>query len=348
MSGPLLCPRCRDAFRFSSTSELRLHLITNHSYETLLLLSQGRRRSPRPRSLLPLLGPSEAPPQSSSLGTERQERPRSLEAPDPASTSSTSTSTSTALVLSPRHIRELVLTVDLGLEERLGLGLDLGSRIVRTLEQVELRVERKLERLKSRLRDQDQLLRDQRSLEQQLRSERQQLEDRTLHLSSQVSAAEELMDKLRKDLEDRESELCQKQQEMEQIECFLRGLAQREAEAKVKLQVFIESLLDRAERAERQLLLLTSGPDQDLSRESLEELVTRRLQESSGNRRSFSLSDSEQLQQNSMWESAPTRTLSLGSPPDELPPPSLSSTRFYEGGWGRTWSKSQNRDQDED
>lgn len=34
------CPRCGDNFRFSSVPELRAHLVSRHTYETLLVLSQ--------------------------------------------------------------------------------------------------------------------------------------------------------------------------------------------------------------------------------------------------------------------------------------------------------------------
>ena len=37
---PYFCPRCGDEFRFSSVPELRAHLVSQHTYETLLVLSQ--------------------------------------------------------------------------------------------------------------------------------------------------------------------------------------------------------------------------------------------------------------------------------------------------------------------
>lgn len=233
------------------------------------------------------------------MGMEPQESPRPLEGLDLALFSTS------ALVLNRSGLIQTFVTVDFGLEERLGLGLDLGSRIVRTLEEVEERVNRKVERLESRLHHQEALLRRQRQTEGKLRAERNELDTRVVHLTGQVNAAEELMEKLRKQLQEKETELSHKQQEMEQIESFLQGLAQRESEAKSRLQVFIESLLDRAENAERHLRLMTST-----SRISLEDL-TRCLQESRGNMRSFSVSDSDDLQLH----------------------------RFVEGGWGQTWSK---------
>ncbi|KAK7910125.1 hypothetical protein WMY93_014809 [Mugilogobius chulae] len=323
MSGLLVCPRCGDAFKFSTISELRVHLITRHTYETLLLLSQARVRPSRPRSLLPLPGPVLAEIQSTSLGRPQlYESPLPLESLDLASSSTSSVQLFQSLVLPRRKLTEALLRVDIGLEERLGLGLDLGSRIARTLAEVEERVNRKVDRLKSRLDQKEAELRRQKDLEESLRADKRELNERVAHLTKQVSVAEELMSKLLKDLDDKEMELNQKQQEMVEIECFLSGLAQREAEAKVKLQVFIESLLERADRAERQLLLLTPNkPLPHPHRSSLDDIITSRLQESIGNRRSFSLSDSYGLglQPISSWDCGPTRTLSLGSADEDSP-----------------------------
>ncbi|KAJ0006612.1 hypothetical protein NQD34_013885 [Periophthalmus magnuspinnatus] len=314
MSGLLICPRCGDTFKFNTIAELRVHLITQHTYETLLLLSQARVPTSRPRSLLPLPEPMSAQTQSSSVGSELQESALPLESLDLASSTS-SVQLLQPLVLPRTRLTEAFVTVDIGLEERLGLGLDLGSRIARSLAEVEERVNRKVDRLKSRLDQKEAELRKQKELEEKLRADKQELNTRVVYLTGQVSAAEELMSKLLKDLEEKETELSHKQQEMVEVECFLSGLAQREAEAKVKLQVFIESLLERADRAERHLLLLTSHkPLPHPHRSSLDDIITSRLQESIGNRRSLSLSDSYGLgfQPISSWECGPTRALSLG------------------------------------
>ena len=45
---------------------------------------------------------------------------------------------------------------------------------------------------------------------------------------------------------------------MAQIDQFLQETAAREANAKVRLQQFIEELLDRADRAEKQLQIISS------------------------------------------------------------------------------------------
>lgn len=47
--------------------------------------------------------------------------------------------------------------------------------------------------------------------------------------------------------------------EVIQIDQFLKETAAREANAKVRLQQFIEELLDRADRAEKQLQIISSS-----------------------------------------------------------------------------------------
>lgn len=63
------------------------------------------------------------------------------------------------------------------------------------------------------------------------------------------------------------------QREVAQIDQFLQETAAREANAKVRLQQFIEELLDRADRAEKQLQIISScgtTPNGSLGRCSLQ------------------------------------------------------------------------------
>ncbi|XP_034146520.1 F-box only protein 41 isoform X2 [Esox lucius] len=72
---PYFCPRCGDDKRFGDVPALRSHLVSRHTYETLLVLSQARARSSRPGTLLPLLNHTAARPDHPVLGTERDGRP---------------------------------------------------------------------------------------------------------------------------------------------------------------------------------------------------------------------------------------------------------------------------------
>lgn len=66
---------------------------------------------------------------------------------------------------------------------------------------------------------------------------------------------------------------CPTSREVAQIDQFLQETAAREANAKVRLQQFIEELLDRADRAEKQLQIISScgtTPNGSLGRCSLQ------------------------------------------------------------------------------
>ncbi|XP_068569164.1 F-box only protein 41-like [Cebidichthys violaceus] len=324
---PYFCPRCGDGFRFSSVPELRAHLVSRHTYETLLVLSQTRVRSSRSGALLPLPGRAVAQIRSSSLGAEAHSLPLPLACLDLASSAASvqllremfgspagrpeEDPPSTALELFPG----LGLSFGVGLEERLGLGLD--GKIARTFAEVEERVNRRVGRLKAELQRREAELEQERRGGERLKSEKQEVEERATYLSRQVSAATEMMERLKKDLQGKDKELSERQQEMVGIECFLRETAEKEAEAKSRLQVFIETLLERADRAERQLLLLDSHTHHHHRRYthtdpyegyapapgrggrsldgSTDDVIADKMHGTIGNRRSYSVSGSYRL-----------------------------------------------------
>ncbi|XP_069375083.1 F-box only protein 41-like isoform X3 [Paralichthys olivaceus] len=434
---PYFCPRCGDKFRFLSVPELRAHLVSQHTYETLLLLSQARVRSSRPGVLLPLPGPAVAQRQSFSLGMEAHSMPLQLACLDLASSSASikllremfgsselappATSTgcpddpSTALALpgtlEPFHGKELGevlefgLSVGIGLEERLGLGLD--RKIAQIFVEVEERVNRRMGRLKVALQTREVELERERWEGERLRSEKQEVEERAAYLSRQVSAAMEMTERIKKDLQGKEKELNKQQQEIVDIERFLRETAAKEAEAKTRLQMFIETLLERADHAERQLMQLSSHTHHNRYTHrndkythadvyadpytltgvyapvpgrrgrsldgSTDDIMPDKMQETIGNRRSYSVSGSCRLDEQlhslphyssrlsgGMW----TSSLGLGGwdcegglvqlPPHHYPPPwnrrergggDGRRERFWvrDGGWGRTWSNRNRR-----
>ena len=80
--------------------------------------------------------------------------------------------------------------IDIGLEERLGLGVDL--KIGRMFAEVEERVNRRVFRLKAELRKREAELEKERRGRERLKSQKQEVEERAAYLSRQVSAAGEL------------------------------------------------------------------------------------------------------------------------------------------------------------
>uniref|UniRef100_A0A3Q0SWX3 F-box protein 41 n=1 Tax=Amphilophus citrinellus TaxID=61819 RepID=A0A3Q0SWX3_AMPCI len=296
---PYFCPRCGDGFRFSTVPELRAHLVSRHTYETLLVLSQwtlpsqsdliqasfnfvlmfqARARSSRAGALLPLPGPAVSQSQSSSLDMEHQNLPLPLACLDLASSSAStqllremfgasdrllpastvhSEISSTALAIPGsvdpfpgKNLGEVGVQlglVGIGLEERLGLGLD--HKIARTFAEVEERVNRRMGRLKVELQRREMELQRARRDKERLRSEKQEVEEKAAYLSRQVSAAMEMMKQLNKDLTGKEKELSERQQS---VSGSLLDIPDK------TMNLFCHTLLERADRAERQLLILGS------------------------------------------------------------------------------------------
>uniref|UniRef100_A0A8C6M540 F-box protein 41 n=1 Tax=Nothobranchius furzeri TaxID=105023 RepID=A0A8C6M540_NOTFU len=352
---PYFCPRCGDKFRFSCVPELRAHLVSQHTYETLLVLSQTRVRSSRPGALLPLPGPAVSQKECSSLGMDPRSLPLPLACLDFASSSASIQmiremfsppdqlsavppgDMSTALALPGSLDLDLGLPVRIGLEELLGLGLD--HKIALAFAEVEERVNRRVGRLKEEVRRKEAELEREKLNMERLRSEKQKVEERATYLSNQISAAADMMERLEDNLRDKDNELSERQQDMADIEMFLRTTAEKEAEAKSRLQVFIETLLERADRAERQLLLL-SHHDNDLHYAdpythsqvyspvpgrggrsldgSTDDIISNKMLEAIGNRRSYSISGSCRLGDQH---------------------PAHHRYRMGDEGWGTTWSR---------
>uniref|UniRef100_A0A8C7WGP8 F-box domain-containing protein n=1 Tax=Oncorhynchus mykiss TaxID=8022 RepID=A0A8C7WGP8_ONCMY len=268
---PYFCPRCGDDKRFDSVPALRSHLVSRHTYETLLVLSQARARSSSPGTLLPLLPHAVAQPKHPVLGSERERLPFPLACLDLASSSA---STHLLIEILPdlglRGLDRRWLGPSLGLEfglcldESLTLGLGIDERlgversIARTFAEVEERVSQHVGCLRAELERREAELEHERRDAARLERENEELEDQASHLSRQVAVSVEMMATLKRDLQGKDQELCRKQQEVCDIERFLTATAEREAEAKLQLQTFIEALLERADRAERKLQLLVA------------------------------------------------------------------------------------------
>lgn len=92
--------------------------------------------------------------------------------------------------LSDVDVLDFGLSVGIGLEERLGLGLD--CKISRTFAEVEERVNRRMGRLKVELQRREMELERERRDGERLRSEKKEVEERAAYLSRQVRGADML------------------------------------------------------------------------------------------------------------------------------------------------------------
>ncbi|XP_031964671.1 F-box only protein 41 isoform X1 [Corvus hawaiiensis] len=282
---PYRCPRCGEHKRFRSLSSLRAHLEYNHTYETLYVLSKTN--SICDAAVFPLaadgalLTPAARRDYFESTSFQGKDQRFSCDLVpadelEPAPSSSPS----------PRYVHEIEIplteiftrgkavapapappaTMDTAYEEGLARlkirafeKLEVDKRLEKLTEEVEQKIASQVGRLQVELDRKSSELEKAKQESLRLSREKQELEDRASELSRQVDVSVEMLASLKQDLVQKEQELTRKQQEVLQIDQFLKETAAREANAKVRLQHFIEELLDRADRAEKQLQIISSS-----------------------------------------------------------------------------------------
>ncbi|XP_061102992.1 F-box only protein 41 [Conger conger] len=288
---PYRCPRCGEHKRFRSLSSLRAHLEYNHTYETLYVLSKSN--SVCDGALVPLV--TERPLLTSAGGGRdpSEQRPRdrgfpydlpcaddlgltaaaarcipNVEIPlseifiKKGMASTTPPNPTTAVAVAANVAAS---AVEAAYEEGLARlkvrafeKLELDERLEKLSEEVEQKIAARVGRLQVELERKSSELEKAKLESVRLGQEKQDLEDKASELSRQVDVSVEMLATLKQDLVNKEQELTHKQQEVAQIDQFLQETAAREANAKVRLQQFIEELLDRADRAEKQLQIISS------------------------------------------------------------------------------------------
>ncbi|NXM86727.1 FBX41 protein, partial [Oenanthe oenanthe] len=280
---PYRCPRCGEHKRFRSLSSLRAHLEYNHTYETLYVLSKTN--SICDAAVFPLaadaalLAPASRRDYFESTSFQGKDQRFSCdlvpaEELEPAPAASPS----------PRYVHEIEIPLgellargkavapaaaapaDAAYEEGLARlkirafeKLEVDKRLEKLTEEVEQKIASQVGRLQVELERKSSELEKAKQESLRLSREKQELEDRASELSRQVDVSVEMLASLKQDLVQKEQELTRKQQEVLQIDQFLKETAAREANAKVRLQHFIEELLDRADRAEKQLQIISSS-----------------------------------------------------------------------------------------
>ncbi|XP_042322368.1 F-box only protein 41 [Sceloporus undulatus] len=287
---PYRCPRCGEHKRFRSLSSLRAHLEYNHTYETLYVLSKTN--SICDATVFPLASDSTllTPTtrrdifESTSFQGKEQRFTCDLIAADELEPSSSPVASRyvheieiplteiftrkamTSATTPPAAAAAAVAAVDAAYEEgltRLKIRafekLEVDKRLEKLTEEVEQKIASQVGRLQVELDRKTSELEKAKQESLRLSREKQELEDRAVELSRQVDVSVEMLASLKQDLVQKEQELTRKQQEVIQIDQFLKETAAREANAKVRLQQFIEELLDRADRAEKQLQIISSS-----------------------------------------------------------------------------------------
>uniref|UniRef100_A0A3B4A6G8 FBX41/ZN365 C2H2-type zinc finger domain-containing protein n=1 Tax=Periophthalmus magnuspinnatus TaxID=409849 RepID=A0A3B4A6G8_9GOBI len=297
---PYRCPRCGEHKRFRSLSSLRAHLEYNHTYETLYVLSKSNSVCDA-AALLPLVAEgalitpnnndSFEPLRPSAL-KERHFPCRELPCADELSLTPAHSNSSSRYIpnvefpLGEIFMKQAMASTDPAsaveaayeeglarLKARAFERLELDERLEKLSEEVEQKIAARVGRLQAELERKSSELERAKQESERLSQEKQDLEDKATELSRQVDVSVEMLANLKQDLVSKETELTHKQQEVAQIDQFLQETAAREAKAKVRLQQFIEELLDRADRAEKQLQIISScgtTPNGSLGRCSLQ------------------------------------------------------------------------------
>ncbi|XP_062408785.1 F-box only protein 41 [Sardina pilchardus] len=286
---PYRCPRCGDHKRFRSLSSLRAHLEYNHTYETLYVLSKSNSVCDA-AALLPLVAadgallnqataaaaasPYRELPCADDLGLTPAAAARYLPnvefplgdilvkkamsssdgPPGPSSTAVAVAAANVAASAVEAAYEEGLARLKARAFER----LELDERLEKLSEEVEQKIAERVGRLQAELERKSSELERAKVESERLSQEKQDLESKASELSRQVDVSVEMLASLKQDLVTKDQELTHKQQEVVQIDQFLQETAAREANAKVRLQQFIEELLDRADRAEKQLQIISS------------------------------------------------------------------------------------------
>ncbi|XP_056092577.1 F-box only protein 41 [Rhinichthys klamathensis goyatoka] len=131
--------------------------------------------------------------------------------------------------------------------------LALEARLQQLALEVQERVTLKLEALQDEVKRRSVEVRRARRESELMHREKREAEEKAAQLERQVDISVEMLARLRYELRERDEQLRRKQQEVCDLDRFVRDTAFQEASAKIRLQRFIEDLLGRAERAETQL-----------------------------------------------------------------------------------------------
>ncbi|XP_051515141.1 F-box only protein 41-like [Myxocyprinus asiaticus] len=194
--------------------------------------------------------------------------------------------------------------------------LALEARLQQLALEVQERVSLKLEGLQEEVKRRSVEVSRARRESERMDRERNEAEQRASELERQVDISVEMLASLRHELRDREEQLQRKQQEMRELDRFVRDTAFREASAKIRLQHFIEDLLDRAERAETQLQNIHLHDDVTSPQRHLSGTKTTGYQKSysdSGKSRKSSQLYDHRAVQYCRYEVVRPHTLSVGS-----------------------------------
>ncbi|XP_029465599.1 protein ZNF365 isoform X2 [Rhinatrema bivittatum] len=260
-SKPFRCPQCGEHTRFRSLNALRAHLDYNHNYEEKTLMQNA--------SLLASnkidLKTSPALWINGILGSTRNlitQKSSSVNLCDMSCENIKNRNPSEVVAENAASLMVTQLPIDSIIDQKSGhsitdtkasLEAHVKSKFNQMVEAVDRTIEKRIEQLTKELSQKTTELLEVRAAFLQLSQRKQEVHKRERALNRQVDVAVELIAVLRQRLTESEQELLRKEEEVVTINHFLEAVAEKEVRGKARLQDFIENLLQRIDRAEKQL-----------------------------------------------------------------------------------------------
>ncbi|XP_030058978.1 protein ZNF365 isoform X2 [Microcaecilia unicolor] len=268
LSKPFRCPQCGEHTRFRSLTSLRAHLDYNHNYKKTPLMQNASLFA----SKITDLETSPALQINDILGSTRNLIKQKSSSAILCDLSCRNRKNRIPLEVVAENPTPFVtqLPVDSVINLKSGrsvtdtsasLEAHVKSKFNQMVETVDRTIEKRIDHLTKELsRKTDELLEVQAAFFQ-LSQKKQEVQRRERALNRQVDVAVELIAVLKLRLTESEQELLRKQEEVVTINHFLEAAAEKEVQGKARLQNFIENLLHRVDRAEKQLEYYRSQKD---------------------------------------------------------------------------------------
>ncbi|KAJ8013911.1 hypothetical protein DPEC_G00034740 [Dallia pectoralis] len=265
------CSRCWEHERFRSLSSLSAHLEYSHNYyhtmhELRIPTSRGRSQLERVLQMRSLSNTRDVTScmercRRHSVGTQVTEKMQTGDEEEGASEDDIKFCKSSPVKTNIPSPPPLDNPTEPGskteeVSQKWSVCAEEGSvrhRLTNVLRAAESTMQRKLHRISRELAQTDTELQTERAHSQHLAQERQEVHERERALSRQVDMTVMVIATLKKQLNNSESELERREQEVVTIQNFLEAAAQHEICGKVRIQHFIENLLKRIALAERLL-----------------------------------------------------------------------------------------------
>ncbi|KAJ8317314.1 hypothetical protein KUTeg_005218, partial [Tegillarca granosa] len=149
--------------------------------------------------------------------------------------------------------------------QELGQMKELHEKLVWEANQLTKQADENNEKLKALFRSKEEQLLDAQVELERVKTEQKMLLESAKGLQDKVECADEKVNELQSVVSQKEKQLAQKEKELESIQSFLSSTAEKESVARDKLEKFISELIDRADNAERELVVLKSRSNSNTS-----------------------------------------------------------------------------------